>query len=148
MLLDLARGSASIVNAGHPLPLRLRSGRVEEVQLGIDAPFGVLPGKTFDVQRFPIEPGDRIVLLTDGMQERNAVSLDVATALADTASQHPREVVHALGAAVLDETGGDLRDDATVVCLDWIGGARRERSTELGSDASRASGARAPGLRD
>jgi serine phosphatase RsbU (regulator of sigma subunit) len=136
---DLERGSASIVNAGHPLPIRLRGGRVEEIHLGIDAPFGVLPRKVFDVQRFPLEPGDRIVLLTDGMQERNAVNLDVAAALADTATQHPREVVHALGAAVLDETGGDLRDDATVVCLDWIGGPRRERHTEQGADPERAS---------
>ena len=52
-------------------------------------------------RRFPLEPGDRIVLLTDGMQERNAVDLDVAAALADSADLHPREVVHELGAAVL-----------------------------------------------
>jgi hypothetical protein len=136
---DLERGRAAIVNSGHPFPLRLRDGRVEELELRIDPPFGVVPGKDFAVQRFPLEPGDRIVLLTDGMQERNAVDLDVAAALADTASQHPREVVHALGAAVLDETGGDLRDDATVVCLDWIGGPRRERATELGADPSRVS---------
>jgi serine phosphatase RsbU (regulator of sigma subunit) len=139
---DLDRGCASIVNAGHPFPLRLRDGHVEEVALGIEAPFGVLPGKAFDVQQFPLAPGDRIVLLTDGMQERNAVNLDVAAALADTASQHPREVVHALGAAVLDATGGDLRDDATVVCLDWLGGPLRERATELGADPSRVSEAR------
>ena len=60
-----------------------------------------MPGQDFEVQPFPLEPGDRIVLLTDGMQERNAASLDVAAALADTADLHPREVVHALGAAVL-----------------------------------------------
>ena len=139
MRVDLQRGSATIVNAGHPFPLRLRAGRVEEIELRIEAPFGLLPGRSFDVQRMPLEPGDRIVLLTDGMQERNAVNLDVAAALADTASQHPREVVHALGAAVLGATAGDLRDDATVVCLDWIGGPLRQRSTELGADASRAS---------
>ena len=139
MRVDLQRGSASIINAGHPFPLRLRNGQVEEVQLRIEPPFGVVPGKSFDVQRLSLEPGDRLVLLTDGMQERNAVNLDVATALADTASQHPREVVHALGAAVLDATAGNLHDDATVVCLDWIGGPLRERSTELGADASRVS---------
>ena len=71
-------GTAGIVNAGHPFPLRLRDGRVEEIELRIEPPFGVVPGKTFDVQSFPLEPGDRIVLLTDGMQERNAVDLDVA----------------------------------------------------------------------
>ena len=79
---DLDSGAAGIVNAGHPLPLRLRSGVVQEIELRAQVPFGVLPGKTFDVQPFHLEPGDRFVFLTDGMLERNAASLDVATALA------------------------------------------------------------------
>jgi serine phosphatase RsbU (regulator of sigma subunit) len=136
---DLQAGTAGIVNAGHPFPLRLRDGKVEELELRIEPPFGVVPGKSFDVQSFPLEPGDRIVLLTDGMQERNAVDLDVAAALADSADLHPREVVHQLGAAILSETGGDLRDDATMVCLDWYGGPPRGRSTEQGADMDRAS---------
>ena len=139
---DLHSGTAVVINAGHVLPLRLRDGKVEEIDLRIEPPFGVVPGKHFHVQPFALEPGDRIVLLTDGMQERNAVNLDVARALADTADLHPREVVHALGAAVLKETGGDLRDDATMVCLDWYGGPPRERTTEHGADPERAS---APG---
>jgi serine phosphatase RsbU (regulator of sigma subunit) len=136
---DLHTGLAAIINAGHPFPLRLRDGRVEEIELRIEPPFGVVPGKTFDVQTFPLEPGDRIVLLTDGMQERDAVDLDVAAALADTAKLHPREVVHALGAAVLKETGGDLRDDATMVCLDWYGGPPRRRTSASGADPDLAS---------
>src|SRR3954452_17670252 len=136
---DLHTGTAVIVNAGHTLPLRLRRGIVEEVVLRVEVPFGVLPGKTFDVQPFPLQPGDRIILLTDGMLERNAASLDVAAALADTADLHPREVVHALGAAVLHATGGGLRDDATMVCLDWYGGPPRGRTTEQGADPDRAS---------
>jgi serine phosphatase RsbU (regulator of sigma subunit) len=136
---DLHTGTARIVNAGHTLPLRLRAGRVEEIPLRIEAPFGVLPGKSFEVQPFPLEPGDRIVFLTDGMLERNAASLDVAAALAGSADLHPREVVHELGSAVLRATGGDLRDDATMVCLDWYGGPQRGRSTEFGADHGRVS---------
>lgn len=136
---DLATGTAGFVNAGHPYPLRLRNGRVEEIEMRIEPPFGVVPGRSFEVQAFPLEPGDRIVLLTDGMQERNAVDLDVAAALAASADLHPREVVHQLGAAVLGETGGDLRDDATMVCLDWYGGPPRGRRTEQGADPDRAS---------
>ena len=60
-------------------------------------------------------------------------------ALAATADLHPREVVHALGAAVLQATGGNLRDDATMVCLDWHGGPPRGRNTEQGADPGRAS---------
>ena len=136
---DLRTGAAGIVNAGHTLPLRLRDGKVEEVALAVEAPFGVLPGKSFQVQPFPLEPGDRIVFLTDGMQERNAAALDVAAALADSSDLHPREVVHELGTAVLRATGGDLRDDATMVCLDWYGGPSRDRTTDFGADQRRAS---------
>jgi len=139
---DLRTGTAAIVNAGHNMPLRLRDGRVEEVDLTIEPPFGVVPGKSFQVQAFPLEPGDRLVFLTDGMLERNAASLDVAAALAESAGLHPREVVHELGAAVLKATDGDLKDDATMVCLDWYGGPRRDRVTEFGADPARASAAR------
>jgi serine phosphatase RsbU (regulator of sigma subunit) len=142
MRVDLDAGRAMIINAGHVLPLRLRQGRVQEVPLRVEVPFGVVPGKQFQVQDFPLEPGDRIVLLTDGMQERNAATLDVAAALAASADLHPRELVHELGAAVLHATGGDLRDDATMVCLDWYGGPLRQRATEQGADVGRASAAR------
>jgi serine phosphatase RsbU (regulator of sigma subunit) len=139
---ELATGSASIVNAGHPLPLRLRDGDVTEVALEVEPPFGVVPGRTYREQPLPLLPGDRLILLTDGMQERNAASLDVAAALADSRDLHPREVVLELGAAVLAATGGDLRDDATLVCLDWHGGPPRLRDTALGADHGRASAPR------
>jgi serine phosphatase RsbU (regulator of sigma subunit) len=98
---DLRSGTATIINAGHPLPLRLRNGRVEEVHLDIDLPFGLQPNTSFRIQAFPLEPRDRLVFVTDGMLERNAAKLDVAAALAQSRDLHPREVVHELGAAVL-----------------------------------------------
>jgi serine phosphatase RsbU (regulator of sigma subunit) len=101
----------------------LRQGRVEEIKPAIDMPFGLEPCRSFQVQPLALEPGDRIVFVTDGMLERHAADLDFHTTLRDTAHLHPREVVHALGAAVLRITGGNLRDDATVLCLDWYGGS-------------------------
>lgn len=136
---DLDAERAQIVNAGHPFPLRLRDGVVEEVELAIDLPFGVEQGTEYRVQEFPVRPGDRIVFVTDGMQERNAAALDVAAALAGTAALHPREVVHALGAAVMRATGGELRDDATVLCLDWYGGPQRRRDSSGGASGHLAS---------
>ncbi|GAB3191842.1 PP2C family protein-serine/threonine phosphatase [Geodermatophilus arenarius] len=141
---DLSSGTAVVVNAGHPLPLRLRDRRVQEIGLDVEPPFGVVPRASFRPQELRLVPGDRVVLLTDGMQERNAAVLDVAAALRDTADLHPRQVVQELGAAVLRATGGDLRDDATVVCLDWYGGPPRRRDSAHGADAGRASSARSP----
>src|SRR3954466_6846353 len=42
--IELARATAGIVNAGHPPPLRLRAGRVEQVPLEADRPFGMQSG--------------------------------------------------------------------------------------------------------
>ena len=50
--------------------------------------------------------------------------------LAGSAGKHARELVHELGDLVLRATGGKLRDDATVLCLDWAGRSRRRPSPE------------------
>ena len=42
--IDLRAQSATIVNAGHLLPLRLRDGQVEPVRLEADPPFGIVRG--------------------------------------------------------------------------------------------------------
>ena len=136
---DLRSGTATIINAGHPLPLRLRNGRVEEVNLDIDLPFGLQPSRSFRSQPFSLAPGDRFVFVTDGMLERNAAQFDVAATLGQTRDLHPREVVHELGAAVLRATDGDLRDDATVVVLDWYGGPLRRRESTRGASQQHAS---------
>lgn len=119
---DRADARLTMVSAGHPLPYRVREGVVSEIELAIDIPFGLYAGHEFMLQHVDMRAGDRIVLITDGMLERNAEVVDVEAVLAATADKHPREVVYTLGEEVLAATGGDLRDDATVVCLDWHGG--------------------------
>ncbi len=117
----LATGTATVVNAGHPLPLLLRDGVVCEVRLDVDIPFGIEPGRSFRLQQFALHPGDRILLVTDGVLDRNSSTVDVPGILRRSTEQPPRELVHALGNAVLRETAGNLRDDSTALCLDWHG---------------------------
>ena len=130
---DLNRETAQIVNAGHPPPLRLRDGRVSTIELAPDLPFG-LGEHEYRVQPLPLAPGDRLVFLTDGLLERNASSLDIAALVAAGAQMHPREAVQHLIRAVLKGTTGQLRDDATVMCLDWHGGPPRPRISYSGAD--------------
>ena len=130
--IDLRTQTATIVNAGHPPPLRLRNGRVVCVALEADAPFGIVRDIEYRVQRLPLEPGDRLMFLTDGMTERNAVNIEAL--IEAGAEMHPREAVQHLVHAVLEATGGTPEDDATVMCLDWHGGPPRNRLTDSGAN--------------
>jgi serine phosphatase RsbU (regulator of sigma subunit) len=94
---------------------------VSEIPLEVDMPFGLYPGRDLRVQHVQLDPGDRVVLVTDGMLERNAEDVDLSTLLHRAATTHARELVYELAETVLHEAGGNLDDDATVLCLDWRG---------------------------
>ena len=132
--IDLARASAGIVNAGHPPPLRLRSGEVERVHLEADRPFGLQAGGSYRVQALQLEVGDRLMFVTDGMLERDAADINIAAILTEGSSMHAREAVQHLTQAVLQASGGRLRDDATALCLDWHGGPPRDRDATWGAN--------------
>ena len=74
------------------------------------------------------------------MLERNAAKLDLPAAIRDTRSLHPREAVRAMADRMLEATGHSLKDDATILCLDWHGHHGHSRNTAYGADTSRASG--------
>jgi serine phosphatase RsbU (regulator of sigma subunit) len=131
---DLVTQTARVLNAGHPQPFRLRDGQAEEIGLKPEQPFGAVAGSSWSVQELPLEPGDRLLFLTDGMLERNAESLDVPALLQESAHLHPREAIQELTHAVLDAVGGKLEDDATSLCLDWHGGVQGDRETHAGAE--------------
>ncbi|MDX3114793.1 MULTISPECIES: PP2C family protein-serine/threonine phosphatase [Streptomyces] len=132
LCVDLDTGLCNLVNAGHPWPLRLRDGVVEEVRLAVNLPFGVAAPTSYREQELQLLPGDRLILLTDGMQERGAAAADLAAVVHDTRELHPREAVQSLTAAVIEACHGRLRDDATVVILDWHGNRRRAAGARPG----------------
>lgn len=137
--LNLATGMLNVVNAGHPAPFLARGGAVRPVALAVNRPFGVLAQKPYRADQLQLVPGDRLVLLTDGMLERGAAALDLRSRLPDLTRLHPREVVRVLGDGVLEVAGPTLPDDACLLVLDWYGGHGDKRSATAGADSHRAS---------
>jgi serine phosphatase RsbU (regulator of sigma subunit) len=137
--IDLPTGSMELVNAGHVAPYLIRGSEVEVVKLTVDVPFGLFADADYTSTRIALESGDRVVFLTDGMVERNAVDVDFPSAILETRSLHPREAVRTLADRVLEATDNKLRDDATILCVDWHGHHGRERDAQHGADPERAS---------
>jgi serine phosphatase RsbU (regulator of sigma subunit) len=131
---DLPSGTAQIVNAGHPPPIRIRAGKAEEITLHADPPFGFAPRGEYRVQELSLKAGDRLLFVTDGILERNASVVDVESLMVACRHLHPREAVQELTRAIVHACGGELRDDATVLCFDWHGGPPRDRESSAGTD--------------
>jgi phosphoserine phosphatase RsbU/P len=62
-------GNLDYLNAGHPSPLLLRRGDVTEIFTEGSFPVGLLPEAHYVVARATLEPGDTLVLFSDGVTE-------------------------------------------------------------------------------
>lgn len=133
--LDLPTGRFTWVNAGHPPPLLLRGGKLVKVlELKPSTPLGVPFGPSAaTVGEEDLEPGDRILLYTDGVTEARTADGQFfdADRLAEflereAASGRPTpETLRRLRHAILAHQNGQLQDDATALLVEW------RRDTEL-----------------
>ena len=131
---DLVAQTARVLNAGHPRPFRLRRGEPRRSSSPRRSRSARCQGASWSEQELPLEAGDRLLFLTDGMLERNAESLDIPALMLASAHLHPREAIQYLTHAVLDAFGGELPDDATSLCFDWHGGAQGDRIAHAGAE--------------
>lgn len=126
-LLTLSRdGEVSVCNAGHPLPLlRTSSGEVEPLGHSGDPPLGLRTGATFDERTYAMEPGENVVLYTDGISEAEnrdrelfgEERLRAAVGAADGAEGTLDTVLD----AVHDfSRGARQSDDITLVCVERV----------------------------
>ena len=136
--LDLADGVLHLVNAGHVAPYLARGEVVQPLELQTCLPMGLFEDQTYVESDLQLEPGDRLVFVTDGMLERNAAGLDLLAEIGQCRSMHPREATRRLADLVLRETGHSLADDATLMVLDWHGDHGRDRDAVAGADTDRS----------
>lgn len=128
--LDLNTGLLSWINCGHPPPILIRAGRwVTTLERPPSHPLGTALGLPAHVHREQLEPGDRLVLYTDGITEaRNRTGSEfgldrfVEFIVRHQADALPvPETLRRLVRAVLHHHDGRLGDDATVLLCEWHG---------------------------
>ncbi|MGD0345632.1 MAG: PP2C family protein-serine/threonine phosphatase, partial [Terracidiphilus sp.] len=104
-------GSVELANAGH-LPPYLNG---KEMAVEGALPLGVVPGMQFAAARFQLDPGDSLVLLTDGVIEarNSAGELFGFERTAAVSTQSAESIAHAA-----QDFGQD--DDITVLTLRWL----------------------------
>ncbi len=63
------QGHLEYINAGHPSPFLIRRGVAEDVFTEGSYPVGLVPEAEYTVVRLQLEPGDTLVLFSDGVTE-------------------------------------------------------------------------------
>ncbi|WCE00567.1 SpoIIE family protein phosphatase [Streptomyces sp. HUAS 31] len=87
---DPIAGELHIANAGHipPVLVRAGDGRSELLDLPTGAPIGV-GGVPFEAVRVRVQPGDRLVMCTDGLVEMRGEDIGVGLATLCESAAHP-----------------------------------------------------------
>jgi sigma-B regulation protein RsbU (phosphoserine phosphatase) len=62
-------GNLEFINAGHPSPFLIRNGTAEEAFMEGSFPVGLVPEAAYEVSRVKLEPGDTLLLFSDGVTE-------------------------------------------------------------------------------
>ncbi|MGW0557295.1 PP2C family protein-serine/threonine phosphatase [Streptomyces sp. NPDC002926] len=112
-----------MVNCGHPAPLLLRDGKVRSPEadepappLGLTAP----SESDYKAETFTFEPGDLLLLYTDGVieaRDHNGTFYPLAERLASCNAIDPDSLVRHLHDDLLRHAGGNLGDDAVVIAI-------------------------------
>jgi serine phosphatase RsbU (regulator of sigma subunit) len=130
--LDFRTGVLQWSNCGHPAPLLIRDQRlmVDALAREADPPMGLralLSSRDRRVHEMRLQPGDRVLLYTDGVTEarmadgrllgleRFADYVIRASATGEIAPETLRRLIHSL----LDSQESRLRDDATILMFEW-----------------------------
>ena len=135
--LDVDRGELRCLNLGHPAPMLLRHTRVVKelegepaMPLGLNGLLSPPEPDTFVVSTEHLQPGDRLLLVTDGVDEARSEDGEFfgRTRLAEFAAREAAsgvptpELLRRLHTSILRHQTGQLQDDATTLLVEWLTG--------------------------
>jgi serine phosphatase RsbU (regulator of sigma subunit) len=122
-LVEERGGTLTIVNCGHPAPLLLRRGQVIALEPPAPAPpLGFMPVARPRVER--LEPGDRLLLFTDGLGEARRDGEFFPTihrAWRLLGHGTVGDGLASLETALIDWVRGQLDDDIALLLLEYAG---------------------------
>ena len=120
-------GEVRAVNAGHlPVVVRRQNGTIEEIESS-GLPLGILEMATYSDSLTRMEPGDLLVLFTDGLTEAEdsddeefglARVAEVTAGLEEPTAEKLCDAIH--DAVEAHTGGGALHDDATLLVVERL----------------------------
>ncbi|OOC53832.1 MULTISPECIES: PP2C family protein-serine/threonine phosphatase [Nocardiopsis] len=127
--LNMTTGELHWVNCGHLPPVLIRNNQVRSLECEPSHPLGMDLGLPVTVCREQLEPGDRLLLYTDGIIEARdsqgrefGVERFVDFVIRHQADNMPvPETLRRLVHGVLEYHHGRFGDDATVLFCEWHG---------------------------
>lgn len=126
--LDTATGVFRWVMRGHPPPLLIRGGKwIKSLHCPVAPPMGMRMRAAPVVCEEQLEPGDRLLLYSDGVVEARSPQGEFfgLKRFADfvirqhSAGLAPPETLRRLVLAILGHQQGQLQDDATILLVEW-----------------------------
>ncbi|MFG2359891.1 PP2C family protein-serine/threonine phosphatase [Streptomyces sp. NPDC048521] len=131
-----------MTSCGHPPPLLLSPGHVVTMPSLHPSPrLGVNAGGEHILDVFSFEPGDTLLLYTDGVVEaRDARGrfYPLAERVARWSEDSPEALMHHLRRDLLTHVGGRLDDDAALIALHRTpAGRHRHHGRAIGGGTSR-----------
>ena len=127
VLLDPIAHNITVVNAGHPSPLLIRRNATapEDVttreRTGL--PLGIYEGSTFEASQVQLEPGDNVLLFSDGItdamdKQNNQIHLKAVYTALQEGVRSPRALAERIVKIVKQHAAGrSQHDDITLVCF-------------------------------
>ena len=125
VLLDTRDGLLRYACAGHPAPLLLRNdGRADFLPDGRSPLLGIAPGEEREEGVTIMQPGDTLIIYTDGLIERPDSSIDAGM---ERLRAHVVELgtdPEALASGLLEAVPEPRRDDVAILCVRFTPVAR------------------------